>query len=165
MRASDALADIRTAARLFEENLPLAQRKRLGQFFTGLPLGRLLAHLALSGESVTVLDPMAGNGDLLDAAATAAQERGIAVERLDGIEVDDITAGYCRRRADVLRGRAADMTDAIIAGSAFDPGVIRQLRPQGYDLVITNPPYVRYQSQKGDEHGSAAIPRGSARYY
>ncbi|WP_262048978.1 SAM-dependent methyltransferase [Bradyrhizobium sp. Bra78] len=160
MLASDALADIRTAARLFEENLPPAQRKRLGQFFTGLPLGRLLAHLSLSSESVTILDPMAGNGDLLDAAATAAQERGIAVAQLDGIEVEDTTAAYCRRRADVHRSRMADVKSAIIAGSAFDPAVIRQLRPQGYDLVITNPPYVRYQSQKGDNHGIAAVREG-----
>lgn len=160
MPASDALAEIRTAARLFEENLPPAQRKRLGQFFTGLPLGRLLAHLALGGESVTVLDPMAGNGDLLDAAVTAAQERGIATARLDGIEVDDITAACCQRRTEILRGRAAGLKSAIIAGSAFDPAVIRQLGPKVYDLVITNPPYVRYQSQKGDRHGGAAIREG-----
>lgn len=160
MPASDALAEIRTAARLFEENLPPAQRKRLGQFFTGLPLGRLLAHLALVGESVTILDPMAGNGDLLDAAVTAAQERGIATARLDGIEVDDITAACCQRRTEILRGRSAGVKSAIIAGSAFDPAVIRQLGPQGYDLVITNPPYVRYQSQKGDKHGGAAIREG-----
>lgn len=160
MLASDPLADIRTAARLFEEGLPSEQRKRLGQFFTGLPLGRLLAHLALSGDNVSVLDPMAGNGDLLDAAATAAKERGIALEQLDGIEVDNATAAYCQRRAHVLRSHATDMKSAILAGSAFDPAVIRQLRPQGYDLVITNPPYVRYQSQKGDKHGSAAIREG-----
>lgn len=160
MPANDALAGIRTAARLFEENLPPAQRKRLGQFFTGLPLGRLLAHLALGGERVTILDPMAGNGDLLDAAVTAARERGIATARLDGIEVDEITAACCRRRTEFLRGRAAGLKSAIIAGSAFDPVVIRQLGPQGYDLVITNPPYVRYQSQKGDKHGGAAIREG-----
>jgi len=157
---SDALAEIRAAARLFEENLPQAQRKRLGQFFTGLPLGRLLAHLALGDESVTILDPMAGNGDLLDAAVTAAQERSIAITRLDGIEVDDIAAACCRQRTEILRGRAAGLKGVIIAGSAFDHAVIRQLSPQGYDLVITNPPYVRYQSQKGDKHGSAAIREG-----
>lgn len=160
MQASDALAEIRTAARLFEENLPPAQRKRLGQFFTGLPLGRLLAHLALAGESFAILDPMAGNGDLLDAAATAAQERGIATVQLDGIEVDDTTAACCQRRTEIVRGRAAGLKSAIIAGSAFDPAVIRQLGPQAYDLVITNPPYVRYQSQKGDKHGGAAIREG-----
>ncbi|RAX37843.1 N-6 DNA methylase [Rhizobium tropici] len=160
MPASDALAEIRTAARLFEENLPPAQRKRLGQFFTGLPLGKLLAHLALDDENVTILDPMAGNGDLLDAAASAAQERGIAATQLDGIEVDNATAACCRQRAADLWGRSAGVKSAVIAGSAFDPAVIRQLRPEGYDLVITNPPYVRYQSQKGDKHGSAAIREG-----
>src|SRR3546814_5146308 len=45
--ATDAVGAIRSSARSFEESLPPAQRKRLGQFFTGLPLGALLAHLAL----------------------------------------------------------------------------------------------------------------------
>lgn len=160
MQASESLADIRIAARLFEENLPSAQRKRLGQYFTGLPLGRLLAHLALDSDSVTVLDPMAGNGDLLDAVASAAPERGISVEQLDGIEVDELTAGYCRRRMDALRGRSADLAGSIVAGSAFDPALIRGMRRQGYDLVITNPPYVRYQSQKRDDQDSVGIREG-----
>src|SRR3546814_8255659 len=45
--ATDAVGAIRSSARSFEESLPPAQGKRLGQFFTGLPLGALLAHLAL----------------------------------------------------------------------------------------------------------------------
>lgn len=160
MPASDAIAEMRTAARLFEERLPPTQRKRLGQFFTGLPLGRLLAHLALGSEPAAILDPMAGNGDLLDAAASSAQERGIATLQLDGIEVDDDTAAFCQQRAAVLASRLDDLKSSIVAGSAFNPAAIRQLRPDGYDLVITNPPYVRYQSQKGDRDGGAAIREG-----
>jgi hypothetical protein len=38
-------------------------------------VGALLAHLALDPGARTVLDPMAGHGDLLDAAALTAQAR------------------------------------------------------------------------------------------
>lgn len=162
MPASEQLASLREAARLFEANLPRAQRKRLGQFFTGLSLGRLLAHLALSGEEdcVSVLDPMAGNGDLLDALSVAAHERGILVSRLDGVEIDERTADYSRRRIGLLCALGKSRAGEIIDGSAFDPSIVGQLQPRGYDLVITNPPYVRYQSQKGEEHGSASIRAG-----
>jgi hypothetical protein len=72
----------------FEEGLPPAQRKRLGQLFTGLPLGTLLAHIALDPDARAVIDPMAGHGDLLDAAALTARARDARLGRLDGIELD-----------------------------------------------------------------------------
>lgn len=58
---------------------PSNQRKELGQYFTGLALGKLLAHLALEGSVRTVLDPMAGDGDLLEAAWQAATECGVPI--------------------------------------------------------------------------------------
>lgn len=137
----------RAYARRFEERLPLERRKQLGQFFTGVPLGKLLAHLALSSDTRSVLDPMAGHGDLLDATAEAAKERDISLERLDAIELDDSTAKVCTDRLKAIAGAAQTRT---INGSAFDRRVIARLPRRSYDLVITNPPYVRYQS-----HGKA----------
>ena len=81
MPATDAVSAIRASARSFEEGLLPAQRKRLGQFFTGLPLGTLLAHIALDPDARAVIDPMAGHGDLLDAAALAARARGARLGR------------------------------------------------------------------------------------
>jgi hypothetical protein len=147
MSTPDARADIRAAARKFEEGLSKAQRKKLGQFFTGIPLGRLLAHLALTDDAHSVLDPMAGHGDLLDATAEASLERGIALERLDGIEIGDETADMGRKRLDTVAGAVAHR---VISGSAFDPATLEKLPLREYDLVITNPPYVRYQSQNGN---------------
>ena len=119
----------------------------MGQYFTGVPLGKLLAHIALDPGTATVLDPMAGHGDLLDATWEAANDRGIAIKRLDGIET---------RRTDCLcvpgpafRGLLELTTvplQRIFTGSAFDLWGSGPTEPcEGYDLVITNPPYVRYQ--------------------
>src|SRR3546814_14093913 len=85
--ATDAVGAIRSSARSFEESLPPAQRKRLGQFFNGLPLGAILAHLALDPVARTVIDPMAGHGDLLDAAVLTAQARGTRDCRRHGKEL------------------------------------------------------------------------------
>src|SRR5690606_6045122 len=144
---TDALRDIRAAAKSFEEGLPLAQRKRLGQFFTGLPLGTLLAHLASDASVRTVLDPMCGHGDLLDAASIAAQSKGICLDRLDGIELDSQTAAFSQRRASALRETGSVVDSRIITGSAFDPAVIAEVDASGYDLVIQNTPNGRHETQ------------------
>lgn len=140
----------RSAARAYEATLPPEQRKQLGQYFTGLPLGKLLAHLALDEDTRTVLDPMAGHGDLLDATWEAARERGIALGRLDGIEIDEATAEACRNRLSRIAAGDTGPTKLIVSGDAFDPASVKALPSRAYDLVITNPPYVRYQSHNGN---------------
>lgn len=138
---------IRLAARAYEQALPSEQRKRLGQFFSGIRLGKLLAHMALRPDSRTVIDPMAGHGDLLDAAWDAAAESGINLERLDGIEIDGPTAEACYRRLAEIVADSGARASGIVAGDAFDPAIAATLAKRSYDLVITNPPYVRYQSR------------------
>lgn len=160
MPATDAVGAIRPLARSFEEGLPLAQRKRLGQFFTGLPLGTLLAHVALDRDARAVIDPMAGHGDLLDAAVLTARTRGIRLGRLDGIELEPETAAFCGRRTATLQADGAVAAAHIVTGSAFDPAIIAELDAPSYDLVITNPPYVRYQSQNGNGTGVGDVRRG-----
>ena len=136
------------AARAFEEALPPAQRKALGQYFTGMRLGRVLAHLAIGPETGRVLDPMAGNGDLLDAAREVAARVGATLTQVDGIEIDPATAGFCDYRLKTLAG-PGDGALRIICGDAFDYRSYESLGAQPYDLVITNPPYVRYQALNG----------------
>ena len=146
----NAVDESRFSARSFEKNLPPAQRKRLGQFFTGLPLGLLLSHIAFDVDMRAVIDPMAGHGDLLDAVAMTARTRGVQLDELDGIEIDPDTAALCDLRRAALQADDTVADGRIFTGSAFDPSIVSALNIPGYDLVITNPPYVRYQSQNGN---------------
>jgi len=150
LRELNARNTTRAAARAYEGALPPQQRKQLGQYFTGLPLGKLLAHLALDSDTRVVLDPMAGHGDLLDATWEAATERGISLDRLDGIEIDVMTADTCRSRLAEIADGSGPPAQQIIAADAFDPASVEKLPVRGYDLVITNPPYVRYQARPGN---------------
>lgn len=107
-------------------------RKRLGQVFTGAPLARLLAALARAGQAATIIDPMVGSGDMLAACRQFAPGALLA-----GIDLDSAVLGACERR---LGPQAL-----LVRGSAFDSASWRSL-PAAWDLVITNPPYVRYQA-------------------
>ena len=139
---------IRNNARAFEEALPLAQRKKLGQFFTGMPLGRVLAHLAIRADTRCVLDPMAGTGDLLDAIQEVAVTCGVNLECLTAIEINAETAALCDDRLTHIC-KPGNIIPHVISGDAFNPDTCNAILTTGYDLVITNPPYVRYQSLIG----------------
>ena len=128
--------------------LPLAgsasgaeRRKRLGQYFTGVGLGRILAALAQAEQAGSIIDPMAGTGDLL----ASCLEIGAAPASIAGIEIDRVARDACADRL--------PLTDCVL-GSAFDPDTISRLRKTDWDLVIGNPPYVRYQSfsEKAVDH-------------
>lgn len=107
-------------------------RKRLGQVFTGAPLARLLAALARAGQASTIIDPMVGSGDMLAACREFSPGASLA-----GIDLDPAVVGACKQMLgpDTL----------LVCGSAFD-SVSWQSLPAAWDLVITNPPYVRYQA-------------------
>jgi hypothetical protein len=109
------------------------RRKRLGQYFTGVGLGRILAALAQADKAESIIDPMAGSGDLL----ASCLEIGAAPASIAGIEIDRAARDACSNRL--------PQVDCIL-GSAFDPDTISRLPKTEWDLVIGNPPYVRYQS-------------------
>ena len=126
-------------------------RKRLGQYFTGVGLARVLAALAASKEAEMVLDPMSGSGDMLAACC----ELGKSPKLLGGIEIDPSVVSQCRSRFE-RNQRQID----LVEGSAFDPVSWKNL-PHAWDLVITNPPYVRYQSGSHESPGAFGVPSAS----
>ena len=160
MKDYEARRVIRNSARAYEEALDPGQRKRLGQFFTGVPLGKVLAHVALRTDTRLVLDPMAGHGDLLDATWEAAAECGISLERLEGIEIDATTADRCRNRLASLIPKPGPPACSILTADAFDPAKVGDLSARNYDLVITNPPFVRYQTRKAGGPGTDPVRAG-----
>ncbi len=70
------------------------RRKRLGQYFTGAGLGRVLAALAQAEKAESIVDPMAGTGDLL----AACLEIGAAPASIAGIEIDRVARDACANR-------------------------------------------------------------------
>lgn len=146
--ASKLLADLRDESRAFEQGLPAPRRKALGQFYTGSRVGRLLAHLAISDGTERILDPFAGTGDLLDAVWVACRHRGIRIRGLDAIEIDSGSADLCEHRLRIVANQD-NLGYRVLQADAFLAETHDQLDCLSYDLVVANPPYVRYQSMNG----------------
>jgi hypothetical protein len=128
----------------------LNRKKRLGQFFTGAKLARLLAAMSSAQSAKTIIDPMGGSGDML----TACLEIADSVDTCVSVEVDPIAIAAARER----NWGSEFRTPTFVQGDAFNPTVIASLPQQSFDLVITNPPYVRYQSLSKQFNGDIKLP-------
>lgn len=129
------------------------RKKRLGQYFTGLRLARLLSSLADARKARTIIDPMLGSGDML----LGCLAHGASPTTIAGVEIDPIAADACRSR---LYDTVTDWTTeaTFLVRDSFDPETIAALPVPSWDLVITNPPYVRYQSTARGVMGRMRLP-------
>lgn len=132
--------------------LDAVRKKQLGQYFTDQRVGRLLAALADAGSAKSIIDPMVGSADLLQACLSA----GAQPETLMGIELDSVALDRARSALYGVDG------SELVLGDAFST----PLPSTQFDLVITNPPYIRYQS-RGEVDGikvptSASVRAGLA---
>lgn len=125
------------------------QRKRFGQYFTDTRLARLLAALAGAETAMGILDPMAGRGDML----LGALDYGADPQSVAAIEIDP-RAGYeCEKRLQL-----SDRGATVLIGDAFDPATLKLLPSRSWDLVITNPPYIRYQNATRSAGPASKLP-------
>lgn len=121
----------------------ISNKKELGQYFSGRSVACLLAALAKCANAKSIIDPMCGIGDMF----LNYIKDFVSSTNLTGIEID--TNVY-----ENLQRRIGDFPSIqLLNGNAFSTEILKQLLPKGYDLVITNPPYVRYQTINKVEQG------------
>lgn len=120
-----------------------ARQKRLGAFYTPEPMARQLAEWAIRSTSDSVLDPSFGSCAFLDAAINRLQTLGThrttIMAQLYGVEVDDETFTAAWKRD---WGGTARPTLIQHDFLALRPG---EGRLPAVDVVVGNPPYLRYQ--------------------
>ncbi|KGP89662.1 hypothetical protein N780_10210 [Pontibacillus chungwhensis BH030062] len=110
----------------------LFYKKRLGQYFSGDKLANLLAAFTLRNkENLDLIDPMCGVGDML----LAGMDR---KAKVTGIELDEHVYKLCQTNTDYKYNQ-------LINGNSFSLDTIKDLSHKSFDVVMTNPPYVRYQ--------------------
>ncbi len=135
----------------FEQLVPTAARRRLGQFFTPLWAARPMAEWLLAEPADLLLDPGIGSGSLM---IGVAQARGDRLTRLLGLDIDPLALDMART---TQRVRAIDGLELRQANFLIDE---LAERPQA---IICNPPYTRHQDIPADL--KAAIHHGlSSRY-
>ena len=104
------------------------RQKVLGQFFSGVRLAHLISTLVDRSHVESIIDPMCGIGDMFSAYEDVS---------MTGVEIDALVQEYAQKRYPAAK---------IYLGDAFAPATIQQYSQEGYDLVVTNPPYVRRET-------------------
>lgn len=126
---------------------PTSQKLR-GGYYTPGPIAHFLAHRAIQTPEATILEPGCGDGSLLAAAAEALLARGAgaqAVARLlHGVEIDPGEAARARER---LQAAGVAVREETLHVGDFFAHCQNHLLAEGrtFDVVIGNPPFIRYQ--------------------
>jgi tRNA1(Val) A37 N6-methylase TrmN6 len=114
-------------------------RKARGAFFTPPEITRYLARWAVRSADDQVFEPAAGDAAFLVAATERLRELGAEHPVLHGVEIHRASAAVARRRVAAAGGKAHVRTADLFA-----------VQPQPvHDVVIGNPPYIRYQEFRG----------------
>ena len=118
--------------------------KANGVVYTPPALARFLAAQTFdalnSSGSVHILDPACGDGELLVAAVAEAERRKIALSSVVGYDI-------CPAAIDGAAERLSGVSGVDLRTADFVDHLVRPLEPLDlFDVVISNPPYVRTQT-------------------
>lgn len=106
----------------------VSKNKALGQYFSGELVARILAALSDCQPGQSIIDPMAGIGDMFIPFS-------LSDYRISAVEIDP-----------VAYQKLVNTVPSAICANAFSEEALSSYKRKGYDLVITNPPYVRWQN-------------------
>lgn len=124
----------------------LDSNKLRGGYYTSSKLAEWLCAWAIRKSTETVLEPSCGDGVFVEAAAKRmialkARKQSIP-SRLTGIEIVEEESIKTRRRLSQLLGQ--EPVDTVVTGDFFGWWQLPGRKP--VDVVVGNPPFIRYQS-------------------
>ncbi|WP_200844719.1 MULTISPECIES: class I SAM-dependent methyltransferase [unclassified Novosphingobium] len=119
--------------------------KLRGGYYTPAPLARWLASWAVQKATDRILEPSCGDGAFVDAAALRLMELGASigdtVQQVQGVEIVPTEAEKARTR---LRASLGLPGNQVVKTADFFNWL--ELDDGGYDCVVGNPPFIRYQA-------------------
>jgi adenine-specific DNA-methyltransferase len=134
------------------------RRKSLGAFYSPQALVEPMVSWAVTRADQSVLDPSCGDGIFLETAARRLLDLGASPGRaaalLQAVDLNPDAARVTRERVGSELGvpylgtRVASFFSLTPPGGLFGPS-------EGVDVVIGNPPYIRYQEFAGGARGEA----------
>ena len=115
----------------------------LGQFFSGNKIANALYDLLGKPQNQSVIDPMCGKGDLLIPF--------VEKNTVSGIELDN--------KAYLLAKDRFPESSILENKNAFSTNVYENIEKEGFDIVITNPPFIRRETyQKSQDVIEGTLP-------
>lgn len=115
------------------------EQKLRGAYYTPLQLADAMVNIFASDNIQSVLEPSCGDGVFLDSLKDTGLLDNIPLIQAVEIEPDE---------AQKVKARYADKTNIDVCNEDFFDFFKRIQGKQTYDLILGNPPYIRYQYLK-----------------
>lgn len=135
-------------------NENLSKQKLRGGYYTPQVIADFLCKWSINPETKSVLEPSCGDGSFIESAISRFKDLNVDVaqieERIKGIELIDEEALKAEERTKLLGLKKSP----IINSDFFH--FIKDNQNKKYEVVIGNPPFIRYQNFP-DEHRKVAI--------
>lgn len=113
-----------------------SEQKLRGAYYTPLPLAKKMVQMFLKEDNIkNVLEPSCGDGVFLDALISYGYLD--CLEEIMAIEIE-------KRTTDVLKERVKEFAKIKVKNQDFFDFYERN-KDNKYDLILGNPPYIRYQ--------------------
>lgn len=129
--------------------------KLRGGYYTPKPIAEFICRWAIRNPGETVLEPSCGDGNFIEAAIQRFLDLGLPEEELfghiQGVELMEEEAAKTKARAEVY-----GLNSTTIVNSDFFHFASETPQETTYDVVIGNPPFIRYQNFP-EEHRAIAI--------
>jgi adenine-specific DNA-methyltransferase len=129
--------------------------KLRGGYYTPYQISDFICRWAISNKSETVLEPSCGDGNFIESIIKRFNEVGSTKRELNksikGIELIDIEALKTKERAGKL-----GLNKKSIINSDFFTFLKESNQNKEYDVVVGNPPFIRYQNFP-EEHRKLAF--------
>jgi len=116
-----------------------SEQKLRGAYYTPLQLADAIVELFASQNISTVLEPSCGDGVFLDALQNLNLLN--KVDKLTAVEIEP-------DEAEKVRDRYSEFEQIEVCTEDFFDFYNRVLGKEQYDLILGNPPYIRYQYLK-----------------
>lgn len=128
-------------------------QKLRGGYYTPMPIAAFLAEWAIQTPKSSILEPGCGDGNFLEAAARVLLDMKVPKDtipsQLLGIELD---SDECRNALTRLKSLGISVSSKHVQVGDFFAHCRDLLKEQrSFDVVIGNPPFIRYQSFPEDQ--------------
>ncbi|GAB2845456.1 DNA methyltransferase family protein [Hymenobacter ruber] len=129
--------------------------KLRGGYYTPKPIADFICRWAIRSATETVLEPSCGDGNFIEASIQRFMALGLSHDELfghiQGVELMEEEAIKAKARAE-----AYGLNSTTIVNSDFFRFVRDLPEEKTYDVVVGNPPFIRYQTFP-EKHRSLAI--------
>lgn len=171
------LEKVSDKTKLFLESMPKSVRKKKGQFFTSLDTARYMAGMfdfSILPNDIKILDPGTGSG-ILSAAIVERlnDERCVSSIHLTCYETDPEIQALLKENLEQIREMSSIPLEyelveddyILTQHHDFEADLLASNDPPKYDLIISNPPYLRVMRDHASALSMPTVVHGAPNLY